>query len=109
MALHPTGIIALELAAIGNPPDMIASARLGDVARFEPAAERALKEGDCLQHGAAAGTAAADIVDLARAGATKVFDEATHEIARVDVVANLLALMTDHIVGAAGSHASREV
>src|SRR5690349_16334636 len=109
MTLRPTGIGALKRAAIGDPPDVIARPRFGDIVLVEPTAERMLEESDRLQDRAAAGAAAADIEDPTRAGAPEEFDEPTDEIARVNVVADLLAPMSDHIVSASSGHASREV
>ena len=65
--------------------------------------------GKSLQNGAAVGTASTQVIDLARARFFKKCGDKASYIQRVDIVPNLLALVSVHVVGLALEIAFHEV
>ena len=87
----PAGVVAAELAGVGDE-DAVVGLAAGAEVPDQPASAQPLDAGDGLQAGTdAVGRAAAEVVDLPR---PRLFDEALEgagQVAGVDVVADLLA------------------
>jgi len=80
-----------------------------DVAPVELPAGQPFAGRDGLQHGAVGKSAAAEIVDRARAGVAEKRPQRAHEIGGVDVVADLFALVAVHGIGLPGQGALHEI
>ncbi len=88
---------------------MVADAVGFDILGVHPGAGDFHAEGDGFHHGAVAEAAAAHVVDFAGAGSDGEALESGDEVGGVDVVAHLLALVAEDVVGAARHSALHQV
>ncbi len=94
---------------IGNVADVVPFPVFIDVGGEHFLARQFFYPGKGFQDGAAIGTASAEIIDLARAWFFKKCGDKASHIERVDVVPDLLALVSVHVVGLALEIAFHEV
>ena len=88
---------------------MVAAPRLVDVLALECAAEQILEPFDGLQHGDAVAAAAAQVVDGTGNGSLAERHDRRTDVVRVNVVANLLALVAEDAIGAPFADRARDV
>src|SRR6185437_1413338 len=103
VAISPFGIVSHELPDIANPPDMIADPVGILIGPFERPAGQALAQCNRLHDGAIRMASSAHIVHRARPGFLHEMPERADKIIRMNVVAHLLALVTEHLIGLAGN------
>ena len=94
---------------IGNVADMIPFPVFVDISGEHFLAREFFDPSKGFQNGAAVGAATAEIIDLARAWFFKKRGDKACYIQRVDIVTNLLALVSVHVVGLALEIAFHEV
>src|SRR5690606_4441478 len=95
----PVGVVAPELAHVADPPDVVPDAVAVAVAPVELLARDRFAQLDRLEHGTATVAAAADVVDLPHARGQIEVMERADQVVGVNVVAHLLALVAEHLVG----------
>jgi len=105
----PGRIVGAYFGEIGNVADVVPFPVFIDVGGEHFLARQFFYPGKGFQDGAAIGTASSEIVDLARAGLFKKCGDKAGHIVRVDVVPDLLALVSVHVVGLALEIAFHEV
>ena len=88
----------LKFSDIGNIPDMIAKAIFLLVVNLHLLSAQSFTLADCLFHRAVAVTTAADIVNLSRAGILVKMIKGIDQIIRVNIIPDLLPLVTEYIV-----------
>ena len=94
---------------IGNVADMIPFPVFIDVGGEHFLAREFFDSSKGFKNGAAVASASAEIIDLARAWFFKKCSDKASDIERVDVVPDLLALVSVHVVGLALEIAFHEV
>ena len=94
---------------IGNVADMIPFPVFVDVGGEHFLAREFFDSSKGFQNGATVGAATAEIIDLRRARFFKKCGDKTGNIQRVDIVTDLLALVSVHVVGLALEIAFYEV
>ena len=105
----PGRIVGAHFGEIGNVADMISFPVFIDVGGEHFLAREFFDSGKGFKNGAAVASASAEIIDLARARFFKKCGDKTGHIQRVDIVPNLLALVSVHVVGLALEIAFHEV
>jgi hypothetical protein len=105
----PRRIVGAHFGEIGNVADMISFPVFIDVGGEHFLARKFFDSGKGLKNGAAVASASAEIIDLARARFFKKCGDKTGHIQRVDIVTDLLALVSVHVVGLALEIAFHEV
>src|SRR6266498_84207 len=98
-----------ELPYVADPPDMVSGAGFfrDRIIELPTAEDRRLL--DRLEDGAVAVARAPDVVDLTRSGAAEEFPERRNEIARVNVVADLLSLVAVNRVAGSVENTLHEI
>ena len=105
----PIGIVGLELANIGNIPDVVAGAIIFGVAVVQFFACQVFADGDRLQHGAVAMPRTSHVIDFAAAGILVEVVEGIHQIVAVNIVPYLFTLIAKDGVGFASDSALHQV
>src|ERR1022692_2690628 len=105
----PGRVVGAHLAEIADVADVVALPVLLDVLVAHFTAGQLGDTVECLEDRDAIGPATADIVDLAAARPLPELVDEPRDIERVDVIANLLALVAKYLVGAALDVALDEV
>jgi len=101
--------VGAHFGEIGNIADVIPFPIFVDVGGEHFLARQFFNSSKGLQDRAAVGTASAEIIDFARAWVFKKRGDKASHIERVDVVPDLLALVSVHVVGLALEIAFHEV
>jgi len=101
--------VGAHFGEIGNVADMIPFPVFINVGGEHFLAREFFDSGKGFQDGAAVGSASAEIIDFARAWLFKKCGDKARYIQRVDVVSDLLALISVDVVGLAHEIAFHEV
>ena len=96
----PLGVVRPEASRIGDVTDVIAGSRLGHVLGLERPADQAFESFDRLEEGDTVRSAAAEVVDRRHRWAGYEGGNRAADVLRVQVVANLLSLVTEDLVEA---------
>ena len=105
----PGRIVGAHFGEIGNVADVVPFPVFIDVGGEHFLSRQFFDSGKGFQDGAAIGTASAQVINLARAWFFKKCGDKAGHIVRVDVVPDLLALVSVHVVGLALEIAFHEV
>ena len=105
----PGRIVGAHFGEIGNVADMIPFPVFVDISGEHFLAREFFDSGKGFQDGAAVGATSAQVIDLTQARSFKKCGDKTGHIQRVDIVPNLLALISVHVVGLALEIAFHEV
>jgi len=97
----PVGIVGFEFGEIGDVTDVVAFAILVDILPIELFAGNLLDFGDGFEHGDAVLSPTTHVVDLAGPRISGKFFDGADDVVAVNVVADLLRLVTEDGVGAA--------
>ena len=91
----PVGVMGLEFREVGDVADVVADAVFLDVAPVELFPRELLRAVDGFDHGDAVLAAATHVVDLPGAGTSGELFDGANDIVAVNVVTDLLALVTE--------------
>ena len=95
VCLLPRWVMRLKLACVTDIPDVVADPVVFGVDQVHFLAGTTLTEADRLPHRAIAESAATRVVNLARPRRLVILPEHVDQVQRVDIVADLLALITE--------------
>lgn len=109
VAIRPFWILALELAHVTDPPDMVADAVVVLVAVLHRAADQRFGHSDRLLYRAIRVTAAANVEHFAEDWAAEEGPECFDQIARMDVISDLLSLVSENSIRRRGHGALHQV
>src|SRR5215203_816275 len=98
VAKSPTRIVLLKLSHVADPPDVIANSVTFFVAPGELPAADLLAQLNRFAHRTIAVSAAAEVVDLAASRRVDEGRKCFHQIEAVDVIAHLLAAITEDAI-----------
>src|SRR5674476_1071926 len=107
--VFPIGIVLLKFPHVADPPDMVADAVVLDVSPVEFFAADFFAERNRFEHRTVRVTAATQVINFAGTRLQRKLPERLDEVATVNVVANLLALVTEHAIRPARGGASHQV
>src|SRR5690348_12446271 len=91
--------MGLELRQVADPPLVIADASLVDISPVEFPTDRLLGHIDGFKHRAVRVDSAPHVIDFTRTRRLDVFPERFDEVARMKVVADLFALVSEDAIG----------
>ena len=106
---RPLGIVAGEPPHVADPPNVVPATRLPFVGPAHGPSHNPLAAGDRLQHRAAGCATAPDVVYLAGSRGLEEGPEGARQVARMEVVANLLAPVADHPVRPVFDRAAHQI
>src|SRR5262245_4918415 len=97
--------MSLELARVANVPDMVANSIVVSIGDIQLSTRNPFRHLNRFEHRAVAVPATSSIIHLAGSGRLAVVPEHIHQVVGMNVVANLLPLVTENGVRGAGDDA----